>query len=314
MNELDINYTKEAFLHPWNLSFLIVSMLIAFSVSMAGVTWPFETVLLFAAATELIYLGTMPRQDRFRRAVRSRRAAEHAKPPSQKELFHSLTKHSQRRYARLRKLEKDISANYRKLSYASQGMLDSHLAKINGLLDSYLNLLYQKERYEFTSRNSVENEVIKAMTALRADMENDPPRVRAVKARRLKILEQRLDRSKKGQENLEIIKAQLETIEDVTKYILEQSLTLRNPEEITFQLDTLLSEVEETQASVIEMEEVFAKPSDLLSEMDTFEDPLREGKFIEDQAQEEISLEDLKQEESSIEGTRVRGRKTRPGW
>jgi len=72
----------------------------------------------------------------------------------------------------------------------------------------------------------------------------------------------------------------------VTKYILEQSLTLRNPEEITFQLDTLLSEVEETQASVIEMEEVFAKPADLLSEMDTFVDPL--------------------QEESPITGTRVK--------
>ena len=285
MNEPDINYTKEAFLHPWNLTFLIASMLIAFSVSMMEAVWPFNVALILAAAIELIYLGNMPRQERFRRAIRSRKAAEHAKPPSQKELFHSLTKQSQRRYAKLRKLEKDISANYRKLSYASQGMLDSHLGKINGLLDSYLNLLYQKERYEFTSRASTEQEVVEAMERLRIDMEDDPPRVKAVKARRLRILEQRLDRSKKGQENLEIIKAQLETIEDVTKYILEQSLTLRNPEEITFQLDTLLSEVEETQASVVELEEVFAAPADLLSELDTFEDPT--------------------QEESSVEGTRV---------
>lgn len=276
MNELEVNYTKEAFLHPWNLSFLIVSMLIAFVVSMAGVTWPFETVLLFSAAAELIFLGTLPRQDRFRRAVRSRQALEHAKPPSQKELFHSLTKHSQRKYARLKRLQKDIAGNYRKLSYASQGMLDSHLDKINGLLDSYLNLLYQKERYEFTSRASTETEVVQAMARLRTDMEDDPPRVKAVKARRLRILEQRLDRSKRGQENLEIIKAQLETVEDVTKYILEQSLTLRNPEEITFQLDTLLSEVEETQASVIEMEEVFASPTDLLTELDTFENSTKE--------------------------------------
>jgi hypothetical protein len=104
-------------------------------------------------------------------------------------------------------------------------------------------------------------------------MEDDTPRVKAIKARRLRILEQRLERSKKGQENLEIIEAQLETIEDVVKYIHEQSLTLRNPEEISFQLDTLLTEVEETQASVEELEEVFANPVDLLNEMDTFEDP-----------------------------------------
>ena len=85
--------------------------------------------------------------------------------------------------------------------------------------------------------------------------------------------------------NLEIIKAQLETIIDVTKYIHEQSLTLRNPEEITFQLDTLLQEVEETQATVVEMEEVFANPMDLLSEMDLFEDPASD----EDELREEGS-------------------------
>lgn len=274
MSQPEINYTKEAFLHPWNLTFLITAMLAAFAVSLTGVSWPFETVLIFAAAAELLYLGSMPKQERFRKAVRSRRAAEHAKPPSQKEIFQLLTKYSQRRYARQRKLEKDIQANYRKLSYASQGMLDSHLAKIDGLLDSYLNLLYQKERYEYTASNTTEGEVVRAIQALRVDMEDDTPRVRSIKQRRLRILEQRLERSKKSAENLQIIEAQLETIEDVVLYIHEQSLTLRNPEEITFQLDTLLSEVEETQASVEAIEEVFTRPVDLLSDVDTFDLPV----------------------------------------
>ncbi|MDA0379401.1 MAG: hypothetical protein O3C45_00145 [Bacteroidetes bacterium] len=272
----DINYSREAFLHPWNLTFLIVSMLVAFGVSLTGATWPFDVALMFTAGAELAYLGTMPRNERFRKAIRSRRAAEHAKPLSQKELFQTLATSDRRRYARLRKLEKEIRGNYRKLSYASQGMLDSHLKKIDGLLESYMKLLYQKERYEFSAQSGVESEVLRSIEALRVDMEDDTPRVRAIKARRLRILEQRLERSKKGQENLEIIEAQLETIEDVIKYIHEQSLTLRNPEEISFQLDTLLTEVEETQASVEELEEVFANPVDLLNEMDTFEDPTAE--------------------------------------
>ena len=277
MPQPEINYTKEAFLHPWNLTFLIVSMLSAFAVSLTGITWPFETVLIFAAAAELMYLGYLPRQERFRLAVRSRRAAEHAKPPSQKEIFQLLTKYSQRRYARQRKLEKDIQANYRKLSYASQGMLDSHLKKIDGLLDSYLNLLYQKERYEYTASTTSEGEVDRAIQALRKDMEDDSPRVRAIKERRLRILESRLKHDKKSAENLQIIEAQLETIEDVVLYIHEQSLTLRNPEEITFQLDTLLSEVEETQASVEAIEEVFAHPADLLSDVDSFDAPVEDS-------------------------------------
>lgn len=258
-------------------------MLLAFGVSLTGATWPFDVALIFTSGVELAYLGMMPRQERFRRAIRSRRALEHAKPPSQKELFQTLAAPDRRRYARLRKLEKDIRANYRKLSYASQGMLDSHLKKIDGLLESYMKLLYQKERYEFSAQAGVESEVLRSIQALRKDMVDDSERVRAIKARRLRILEQRLERSKKGQENLEIIEAQLETIEDVVKYIHEQSLTLRNPEEISFQLDTLLTEVEETQASVEELEEVFANPMDLLNEMDTFEDPTELPADIQEQ-------------------------------
>ena len=102
----------------------------------------------------------------------------------------------------------------------------------------------------------------------------------------MKNIGKMMKQAQEMQSKMADMQAQLETVEDVTKYILEQSLTLRNPEEITFQLDTLLSEVEETQASVIEMEEVFASPADLLSELDTFEDPA--------------------QEESSVEGSRMR--------
>lgn len=282
MNEVDINYTKEAFLNPMNLGFLIMAMLTAFFLS-GSEPW-FNLVLIMAAALELMYLGVVPRNERFRRHIRSQRAAEHAKPPSQKEIFQLLTKTSQRRYARLRKLEKDISTNYGKLSYATQGLLESHLDKIDGLLDSYLNLLYQKERYEYTIQTGTESEVVQAISALREDMADDSERVRAIKERRLRILEQRLDRFKRSNENLEIIEAQLETIEDVVKYIHEQSLTLRNPEEITFQLDTLLSEVEETESAIEEIEEVFSPNVDLLGDIDTYDTKEKEAPSTSDRS------------------------------
>jgi hypothetical protein len=266
------NYTKEAFLNPFNLGFLIMAMLVAFFLSDSGAI--FDIVLLMTAALELIYLGVVPRNDRFQRLINSRQAAEHAKPPSQKEIYQLLSRQSQRRYVRLRNLEKSIRANYRKLSYASQGMLDSHLAKIDGLLNSYLNMLYQEERYEISGRATTEREVLEAIQELRVEMQDDPPRVKAIKARRLRILEQRLQRFKRGAENREIIEAQLETIEDVVKYVHEQSMTLSNPEEITFQLDTLLSEVEETEATIVTLDEAFSNAGpDLLSDMDGFDLP-----------------------------------------
>ena len=272
MNDAEINYTKEAFLNPWNLGFLIMAMLSAFFLSGMPGTGPlFNIILILAAASELMYLGIVPRQDRFKRLIRSQRAKERAKPPSQKEIYGRLTKYSQRRYARLRKIEKDIQSNYRKMSYASQGLLESHLKKINGLIESYIKLLYQKERYEDSVRTGAEKEIARDIQEVRAELDEQSPRVRAIKKRRLRILEQRLDRFKKSKENLEIIEEQLATIEDVIKYIHEQSLTLRDPEAITFQLDTLLNEVEETEASVEEIEEVFRTPADILSDIDSFD-------------------------------------------
>jgi len=274
MPDEPINYTKEAFLSPWNLVFLIMAMVTAFVLTGTGIA---NFVLLFAAALELLYLGIMPRQERFRRVVRSRKMEERNKPPSEKEVFRQLTKASQKRYIRFRNIEKAVRENYQKLSYASQGMLEAHLKKIDDLLDSYLNMLQQKERYERFAQQATENEVVDAMARLREEMADDPPKVQQIKQKRLNILEKRLTKFKKAHENLAVIEAQLETIEDVTKYIHEQSLTMRNPEEISFQLDTLVSEVEETQASIGEIEEVFARPTDLLDDLDTFEDPTATG-------------------------------------
>lgn len=272
MNDRPINYTREAFLHPWNLTFLIAGLVTALGISFTNSpSWLFDTVLLFTTALELLYLGIMPRQERFRRAVRARRAAEHARPPSQKELFRLLSRSSQRRYIRLRDLEKQIQSNYQKLSYASQGLLESHLQKIAELLRAYLNLLYQKERYALYLGQTSEDKLVEALQVLQKDMVDDAPRVRAIKERRRRILEQRLERIKKVREHLEIIEAQLDTIDDVIRYIHEQSLTLRNPEEITFQLDMLLSEVEETEATVAEIEDMFALPSASVGELSASE-------------------------------------------
>ena len=262
-----INYTKEAFMLPWNLVFLIGAMVAAFLLN--DVAALPEIILTFTAAMELLYLGIMPRNDRFQRAVKSREIAEQRKPLSGTERFKTLGKNDQKRYVRFRTLEKQIKESYKKLPYASQGLLDNHLGKLDGLLDSYLNLLMLQDRYKQFARRTEEDEVVNAIARLRRDMEDDPPRVAAIKKRRLNILEKRLGKFKKAHENLAIIEAQLETIEDVTKYIYEQSLTMRNPEELSFQLDTLVSEVEETQASVEEIEDIFAGPSgELLDELD----------------------------------------------
>jgi hypothetical protein len=277
-NQPDLNYTKEAFLMPWNLTFLIAAMVMIlamnFLVPMSPASSEFVTnlMLLGTFGSELMYLGMMPKDKRFQRAIRSRYNAEMSKQANtEKERFQQLNRQSQQQYLQLRNVEKSIEANYKKLSSASQGLLESHIKKIDGLLDSYLNMLFQKERYNYLRQNDRETQIAQAIHELRVDMEDDAPKVRAIKERRLKILEKRLDELKRFKENQEILDAQMATIEDVIRYIHEQSLTMKDPEGITFQLDTLLSEVEETQSSVSELEDVFSQTGNLLSDMDSYD-------------------------------------------
>jgi len=267
MND-DINYTKEAVLPTWNLVFLTVMAVLAAGTALSGLgpPWLFELLLLFGAGAELLYLGIVPRNERFRRLVRSREQARHREPPAQSEIYRRLHRRSQRRYYKLRELKDEIRVNYRQLSYASQGLLDNHLQKIDGLLRSYLELLHQRERYRDLAERTTESSIRQSIRELKKDMADDAERVRSVKQRRLQVLEKRLARFRKAQENLEIIGAQLGTIEDVVKYIHEQSWTLQNPDEVTMQLDALVDEVEETQRAIHEIEDVFSAPNDYLDD------------------------------------------------
>ena len=266
MPDEPLNFYKEAFTEPFNLVFLIGALVAALLLN--DFVFVPNLILLFTAAAELMYLGTAPRSDRYKRLVRSRHAAERNKPPTDREVLRTLHKDDQKRYVRFRNIEKAIRDNFSKLRYASQGMLDAHLQKIDGLLDSYLNLLQLKDRYHTFAQRTAEDEVVRSISQLRGEMQNDPPRVARIKERRLGILQKRLDKFKKANENLDIIEAQLATIEDVTRYVYEQSLTMQNPEEVSFQLDTLVNEVEETQASVEEIEEVFGDPLASISDLD----------------------------------------------
>ena len=276
MNE-DINYAKEAFLNTWNLVFLLVVATVAAGTGLTGLapSWLFELILVLGAGLEFLYMGVMPRNSRFQRHVRSQKQAERNKPLPQGELYRQLHRRSQRRYYKLRELKNEIRANYQQLSYASQGILNSHIKKIDGLLRSYLELLHQRERYRDLAENSTESSIQQSIEELKEDMADDSDRVKAVKQRRLNVLQKRLARFRKASENLEIIGAQLGTVEDVVKYIHEQSWTLQNPKEVTMQLDSLLEEVEETQRSIHEIEDVFSASADFDDDLEALDEELQ---------------------------------------
>lgn len=252
-------YYREAVRHPWNVAFLAAG---------AGVVWVidvmtgspaqlFEALLGLVLGLDLLIVAQLNRSPRFQQAVRSRRNAVQNRALTQQETFNELSRESQRRYMSLRKLQEEIDRNYAQLSAATQPLVAPHRAKIDGLVKSFLTLVYQQERYEEADAIADEVAIRDTITSLQASIEEDREKVRAIKERRITVLNQRLERIKQGREYLEIIDAQTETVEDVVRYIHEQSLTMNNPEEVTFQLDMLLAEMEETRTTVNAIDDIF---------------------------------------------------------
>ena len=79
-----------------------------------------------------------------------------------------------------------------------------------------------------------------------------------INQRRIEILRKRVAKFEKIQENRQVIDAQCAAIEDVLQLIRDQSVTMRDPQEVSAQLENLVQDVEQTEQSVREMEEIFA--------------------------------------------------------
>ncbi|MCS7081747.1 MAG: hypothetical protein N2561_10145 [Bacteroidetes bacterium] len=247
-----LNFVKEAFLLPWNLGFLAAAGAWTFF----NPQW-FEATWTLVAGLELLYLGLLSRSRRFQRWVETRRGRLQ-RPLGERELLLSLDRERQRRFVSMRKLLETIEAQYTQYSGPSRALLAAHGRKLEALLGAYLRLLVAEHRYATYLSTHAEGEILGAIRELEASIKDDPPKMQQLKGRRLEVLRKRLERYQQAREQVQIVHAQLETIEDVFRFVHEQALTMRDPEAVELELDNLLEEVQETEGTVKAMEALFA--------------------------------------------------------
>lgn len=248
-----INYTREAFLHPLNMGMLLVAAISAFILSDMGMIS--NIVLSMSFSVELMYLGIVPRLPRFRRNVKLRKLRERSAASEEKSVFRQLDQKSKKRFLVLRHLAKLIKENFDKLPYSSQGLLENIRKKIEELLSNYLTLLDLHKRYQLYMNTSVEETLQREVASEEGEVQQlQSGRLKRTKERRITILKKRLKKFEIAKEKYLICETHLETIEDALRYIYEQSMTMSNPEEIGFQLDNLLEEVEETSQLIDDLD------------------------------------------------------------
>lgn len=265
--DTSINYTREAFLHPINMGFLLVATVTAFTLSDVGLIS--NVILSMAFGSELMYLGIVPRLPRFRKNVKLQKLRERNSEDEEKSVFQELDQKSKKRFLVLKHLTKLIKENFDKLPYSSQGLLENIRKKIGELISNYLTLLDLHKRYKLYMDTSVEE-------SLKQEVKNEEEKIETLKSERLKktrlrriaILKKRLKKFEIAKEKYLICETHLETIEDAIRYIYEQSMTMSNPEEIGFQLDNLLEEVEETSQLIDDLDQDILPSYSGLDEID----------------------------------------------
>lgn len=262
-----INYTREAFLHPINMGFLLVATITAFTLSDVGLIS--NVILSMAFGTELMYLGIIPRLPRFRKNVKLQKLRERTNENEEKNVFQELDQNSKKRFLVLKHLTKLIKENFDKLPYSSQGLLENIRKKIGELISNYLTLLDLHKRYRLYMNTSVEESLKQEVQVEEKKLENlKSERLKKTRVRRIAILKKRLKKFEIAKEKYLICETHLETIEDAIRYIYEQSMTMSNPEEIGFQLDNLLEEVEETSQLIDDLDQDILPSYSGLDEID----------------------------------------------
>ncbi|MFZ1729713.1 MAG: hypothetical protein WBQ23_06590 [Bacteroidota bacterium] len=215
--------------------------------------------LLAALAGEAMFVAGAPLLPAWRRYIDGREtslALDEAADKTKAELA-ALPAADQQRYRRLEATANGIRQNYAQYSDASRDFLGTMSARIDEMLGRYLRMLIAKDSYTKHLAVNSASELELRITKLDGEILHDEERVREVKNKQRAVLSQRLEKLRKAEGDSALLEAQLGTLEEMVMLLKEQAITMKEPEEITAQLDSLMGEIENTESTVTAIETSF---------------------------------------------------------
>jgi hypothetical protein len=221
-----------------------------------------------------MYLAVVPQNWRFQRLVRSWKFAEEQQKHQQKlrEMLGSLPAEMQSRYVHAAQVCGSIRSNFAQFSSTSQIFLQQIDSRLQGLLNGYARLLFaaaQQQQYvKGTGQDGIKHEI----TSLQKTLSSDPLKVQEINKKRIEILTKRLEKFDRISENRKVVDAQCSAVEDVLMLVRDQSVTMRDPQQLNERLDGLVHDVEETEQTVQQVEAIFSGMSPDMDGLISLED------------------------------------------
>ena len=252
----NINYVKEAFHLQYN--WIALAGAGAFAL-ISGSFLP----LILASGLELMYLAIVPQNWRFQRLVRSWKFAEQQKQKQLQlgEMLRSLPAELQSRYIHSAQVCNSIRTNFAQFSSTSQIFLQQIDSRLQGLLTGYARLLLAAAQQQQYMKSTNADDIRREIAGLQKTLSSDPPKVQEINKKRIEILTKRQEKFDKICENRKVVDAQCAAVEDVLMLVRDQSVTMRDPQQVSERLENLVHDVEQTEQTVQQVEAIFSDMS-----------------------------------------------------
>ncbi|MBK5254835.1 MAG: hypothetical protein JJE39_02270 [Vicinamibacteria bacterium] len=197
--------------------------------------------------------------------IEKKYAARQSESLSQNERYDQLHPDQKLRYDGLKKLCRQIQGNYRGLTTASQGILAEYTDKFEAILATCLRRLWLVRKYDSMIHafdvDKVKSETERLTESLAGD--GLSPRVAEAWKQNLEIKQKLLAAVDRNIANREALLAELDSLESLFQLLLQKSLAATDAQAFSQEMDDLLSQADQDEASVKEMEQLLGSMPEL---------------------------------------------------
>lgn len=230
--------------------------------------------LLVWAGSQLVLMPLLDSGPLRRLVSRRKLAAARARDAAARaEVISALTPANARRYQSMEQMCRMIEANYQGLTGISQAYLSEQRQKLDVIMRGCLNRLMALQRYEHMPVTRDDRELRAEITALEREIEEPglPERARAALRKNLELKQKLLASRSEIDGSVKTLFTELDSMESLLEVLYQNSVSLRDPQAISEELDSIVRQAEDSERVVREMESLLREgtsglPDDLISD------------------------------------------------
>lgn len=213
--------------------------------------------MLLWAGAEMVLLPVLDSGPLRRLVSRKRREKQRAQEAQQRAaLVASFDGANARRYQALENLCRMIEANYQSLTGISQAYLSEQRSKLDHILQGCVSRMLALQRYEKMPLSRDPDEVRMDIAALEHEV-TDPElneRARAALVKNLELKRRLLESYSEVGGTMRALETELDSMASLLEVLHQNSISLRDPQAIAQELDTIVEQSEHSDRVVREME------------------------------------------------------------